>query len=145
MWYLDAYPLHSSPGGTTTLTFNQMGTHVLTAAPWSCYMSDPSPGLTIYIGYTYNVVADSTDRKITVTPSVSDTENDSIAAQSNGADTIEYTLTDKSTGDAVGSGQLPSAGGTLDFANLPAGDYTLRLTLNDGTFEEHSIVWDKTQ
>jgi hypothetical protein len=53
MWYLDGYPLGSWQGGSATLTFTTGGGryHVLTAAPWGCYMSDPSPGLTIYIGF----------------------------------------------------------------------------------------------
>jgi hypothetical protein len=51
VWYLDSYPLYNSPGGSATLTFTNLGTHVLRVAPWGCYMSDPSPGLTISIYY----------------------------------------------------------------------------------------------
>jgi hypothetical protein len=136
MWYIDGFTWDSSLGGTADIAFTY-GTHVLTAVPWGCYISDPSPGLTIYVRNAYNVVSDS-DRQISVTPMIDDTENDAIP-QSDSTEAIEYTLTDES-GNEVGKGHLPAIGGILDFAHLPAGNYIFRITLNNNTSEEYNIV-----
>ncbi|MDR2065031.1 MAG: serine protease [Prevotellaceae bacterium] len=140
LWCLDSYPCYSSEGGTATLTFTETGTYVLTATPWGCYQGDPSPGLTIYISYSYNVIQ-STDKQISVTPIIDNTEsNDDAVLQADSTEMIEYTLTDKSTAIAVDKGQMPAAGGTLNFAHVPAGTYIFRIIINDSTFEEHNIV-----
>jgi hypothetical protein len=143
MWYLSSYPLISSPGGTAELTFTQTGTRVLTAAPWGCYMSDPSPGLTISIYLGYDVIAGA-DRQITITPqSVADTASDIVVPQFDSTDMIEYTLTDEATGAEASKGQLPASGGTLYFTKVPAGSYIFRIIPSDGVYEEQRIKFDE--
>ncbi|MDR3134384.1 MAG: serine protease [Prevotellaceae bacterium] len=138
MWYVDGFPTYDSMGGSVTLSFTP-GSHVLTAAPWSCYMSDPSPGKTILVPNTYNVVS-GTDRQITVTLS-DDIESDGATPQSTDTGIIKYTLTEEATGTAAANGQLAPTGGTLDFTHLPAGAYTFRInSINDRTLETHDIV-----
>jgi hypothetical protein len=44
------------------------------------------------------------------------------------------------TGATVETGQLPYAGGTLNFSAHPAGIYILQIDKGDGTFETHRIV-----
>lgn len=81
----------------------------------------------------------SGSRQVTVTPIDNVTANQAIAATPIQTTNMTYILAALQTGTIAETGTLSQEGGTLNFSNVPAGLYVLKLLVEEGVEESFKI------
>jgi predicted Zn-dependent protease len=117
----------------TTFRFNGHGTYNLKCTPWLCNVGTPA---TITVIIPYSQYSASASGKQVVISSLEGSSNMLSSAGSQ----VTYTLVYVVTGAVAASGQISSAGGTLNFGSLPAGIYILALDTGGDKPETFRIV-----
>ena len=123
-------------GYTCNITFNTPGTYTVYCRSRNNCSSpgsyNASKTVTVGSGY-YSAIVPNNSKLVNITYSAK--PGSTLSKQ-----TVDYSLTNPTTGRIVSTGHLPATGGTLDFSAQPAGIYILQITTDKGEVETFKLV-----
>lgn len=130
----------TSSSATLACPYSSGTYNVTVTATNSCGTGNTYRGqVTISNSRRYTISIMSGSRQVTVTPIDNVTANQAIAATPIQTTNMTYILAALQTGTIAETGTLSQEGGTLNFSNVPAGLYVLKLLVEEGIEESFKI------